>query len=126
LLLAAYLNNPMPANIIIYHYPRCRKSRAALEYLQQKGFAHRVRNYFEDRFTEKELEDVLMRLNKKPHELIRIKEVDYLVRYRNKHFSDYEWMRILIEYPNLIRRPIIVSGLKAMIGEKMEDVTAFL
>ena len=108
--------------VTFYHHSRCRKSRAGLELLQQKGIEIKVREYFKEPFSEKELEDLLMFLNKKPVEIIRTKEYDFITKFRNKDFSDYEWIRILIEYPNLIRRPIIVRGLKAVIGENTEEI----
>jgi arsenate reductase (glutaredoxin) len=108
--------------ITIYHNPLCRKSRAGLELIKQKGLELNVREYYKERFTEKELEDVLMRLNIKPFNIVRIKERDYLTKFRNKSFTDSEWIKILIEYPNLIRRPIVVKGLKAVIGENIEEI----
>jgi arsenate reductase (glutaredoxin) len=113
----------MASNMVtIYHNTRCRRSRAGLELLQQKGLEIKIREYVKERFTEKELEDVLMRLNKKPFDIVRIKEHDYLTKFRNKNFTDLEWIKILIEYPNLIRRPIVVRGLKAVIGENIEEI----
>jgi|WetSurMetagenome_2_1015567.scaffolds.fasta_scaffold97564_2 arsenate reductase (glutaredoxin) len=112
-------------SVIVYHYPKCRRSRAGLELLQKKGFDIKIREYFKAPFTEKELEDVLMRLNKKPIELVRTKEHDFLTKFRNKVFTDREWIMILIENPHLIRRPIIVKGLRAIIGEKPEDFENF-
>jgi arsenate reductase (glutaredoxin) len=108
--------------ITIYHYSMCRKSRAGLEFLQQKGLDFKIREYYKEPFTEKELEDVLMRLNKKPFNIVRTKEHDYITKFRHKDFTDVEWIKILIEYPNLIRRPIVVKGLKAVIGENIEDI----
>jgi arsenate reductase (glutaredoxin) len=108
--------------ITIYHHPRCRKSRAGLEWLQQKGVELKVREYFKERFTEKEMEDVLMRLNKRPFDIVRTKERDYLTKFRNRSFTDIEWIKILIEYPHLIRRPIVVKGLKAVVGENIEEI----
>jgi arsenate reductase (glutaredoxin) len=117
----------MPVNsIIVYHYPKCRRSRAGLELLQNKGFEIKIREYFKVPFTEKELEDVLMRLNKKPFEIVRTKEHDFLTKYRNKDFTDREWILILIENPHLIRRLIVIKGLKAAICEKIEDLEDFL
>jgi arsenate reductase (glutaredoxin) len=109
--------------ITIYHHPLCHKSRAGLALLKQKGLEFKIREYYKKPFTEKELEDVLMRLNKKPIDIVRTKEPDFRKKFRNKNFTDVEWIKILIEYPNLIRRPIVVKGLKAVIGENIEEIT---
>jgi arsenate reductase (glutaredoxin) len=112
--------------ITIYHFTSCRKSQAGIAFLRQKELKFSIRDYIKTPFTEEEMQDLLVRLNKKPVDLIRIKEKDFIVRFRNKHFEDHEWIRILIEYPRLIRRPIVVSGLKAVIGEDIEAIAALL
>lgn len=108
--------------ITIYHYPKCRKSRAGLDLLQKKNLNIEIREYFKEPFTQEELENVLMRLHKKPFDIIRLKENDFTTKFRNKKFTDTEWIKILIEYPHLIRRPIIIKGLKGVIGEKIEEI----
>ena len=54
----------------IYHNPRCKKSRAGLQYVNEKKMEHQVREYLKEPLTEEELGRLLMKLHKKPFEMI--------------------------------------------------------
>ena len=82
----------------------CAKSRAGLEYLQNKGISVQVIQYLKSPFTETELEAVLMKLNKLPQEIIRTQEPDFKKKFKNKKFTDSEWIKILIQNPKLIQK----------------------
>lgn len=103
--------------IRIYHNPRCRKSRAGLQYLRDRGVEFEVVDYMKDLLTEKELERLLVKLNLKPEEIIRKQEEYYRHNLRAKTFHDHEWIRILVENPKLIQRPIVEREYKAVIGD---------
>ena len=111
----------------IYHNTRCRKSRAGLQYLVDKGINPEIIDYLKDQaFTEKSLKDVLKKLNLKPQDILRTQEPDYKQNFKGKTFSDDEWIKILIENPKLIRRPIVVNGDKAVLGDIVEHIDALL
>ena len=52
--------------ITIYHNPKCRKSRAGLDYLKEKGIPHEVVEYLKTPFSRAVLKDILMKLNISP------------------------------------------------------------
>jgi arsenate reductase len=106
----------------IYHNPRCKKSRAGLQYLQEKGIEPQVVDYIKNPVGEEELKDVLTRLNRKPREIIRTQEAIYKSDFKGKQFTDDEWVKILAEHPKLIQRPIVVKGYKAVIGDPVENI----
>lgn len=108
--------------ITIYHNPRCKKSRAGLEYLKQQDADIRIIDYFKHPLTEAGLADLLIKLNKKPHEIVRTQEPVYKKELKGKQFEDHEWIRILVENPKLIQRPIIVKQYKAVIGDPVENI----
>jgi len=110
----------------IYHNPRCAKSRAGLKYLQDKGLEPEIRLYLKEEFTESELADVLMRMNKAPQEIIRTQEKIYKTDFKGKNFNRDEWIKILIEYPKLIQRPIVVSKHKAIVADPAENMEAIM
>lgn len=111
----------------IYHNTRCKKSRGGLQYLEQKGIKPEIIEYLkDDPFTEKSLSDVIQKLGIKPQELIRTQEAIYKQKYKGKEFSDKEWIKILVENPKLIRRPIIVKGDQAVVGDIVEHIDALL
>ena len=101
----------------IYHNPRCRKSRAGLEYLQSKTKDFKVIDYLKNPLSIEEFKTLLMKLNSKPIEMVRIQEEYFKKELKVKKFTDEEWVKIMVENPKLIKRPIIVKGNKAVWGD---------
>jgi arsenate reductase len=112
--------------IRIYHNPRCRKSRAGLKHLQEKGIDFEVVEYLKNPLTEKELETLLVKLNLKPEGIVRKQEEYYKKNLKGKQFNDHEWIRILSENPKLIMRPIVERDYKAVIGDPVDNIETFL
>ncbi len=110
----------------IYHNSRCKKSRAGLEYLREKGIEPEIIEYLKSPLGEDELKDLLVRLNKKPTEMIRTQEAIYKSDFKGKNFTDDEWVKIMVEHPKLIKRPIVVKGPKAVWGDPAEEIGALL
>lgn len=114
------------ATIEIYHNNRCSKSRCALEYLNQQGVEVVVKDYLKNPPTKKELKDVLAKLGIKPLDLIRKKESLFVEKYKDKKFTDAEWLQILVENPVLIERPIVIDGYGAIIARPHDLLEVFL
>ncbi len=110
----------------IYHNPRCRKSRAALDFIKLKGLETEVIEYIKNPLSEKQLNLLLVKLNLKPQQIIRTQEEVYKKRFKGKNFGDEEWVKILTEFPNLIQRPIIEKDHSAIIGDPVENLKTFL
>jgi arsenate reductase (glutaredoxin) len=108
--------------IKIYHNPRCKKSRAGLQHLKEKGVEFEIVEYLKNPITEKELKDILMKLNKKPQDMIRTQEAEYKQNFKGKNFTDDEWIKIMIENPKLIKRPIVVKDNKAVWADPPENI----
>jgi len=108
----------------IYHNPRCKKSRAGLQYLQSKTDDIKIVEYLKNPLTAEELKKLLMQLNKRPQEMIRTQETVYKQNFKGKNFTDEEWIKIMIENPKLIKRPIVVKGNKAVWGDPAEEIDA--
>lgn len=78
----------------IYHNPRCKKSRAGLQYLQEKNIEHTIVLYLKDEaFTEEKLKQVLKKLGKKPTEMIRTQEKEYKSNFKGKELTDEQWIK---------------------------------
>ena len=110
----------------IYHNPRCKKSRAGLQYLQEKGIEPEIIEYLKDPISVEDLKDLLVRLHKKPTEIIRTQEAVYKSDFKGRQFTDDEWIKIMIENPKLIHRPIVVKGPKAVIGDPATEIDVLL
>lgn len=111
----------------IYHNNRCRKSRGGLQYLEEKGIKPEIIEYLkDDPFTVDSLANLIIKLRIKPQELIRAQELDYKQNYKGKEFSDKEWIKIMVDNPKLIRRPIIEKEDRAALGDIVEHIDALL
>ena len=109
--------------IKIYHNTRCKKSRAGLQYVQEHTNDLEVVEYLKNPINEGVLKDLLMKLNLKPHDMVRTQEAIYKSNFRGKNFTDDEWVKIMIENPKLIKRPIVVKGNKAVWGDPAENLS---
>lgn len=112
--------------ITIYHNPKCKKSRAGLAYLKEKVQEFTVVEYMKDPLSREVLKDILMKMNISPKELIRTQEDVYKSDFEGKQFNDEEWIDILLEYPRLIKRPIVVKGYRAVIAQPPEEIDKLL
>jgi arsenate reductase len=112
--------------IKIYHNPRCRKSRETLEIIRQKGYEPEIIEYLLTPPSESELKDMLQKMNKKPEDIIRKGEDIFKSEFKGNTYKDEEWIKILIENPKLIERPIVVNGDKVALGRPPENVKNIL
>ena len=106
----------------IYHNPRCAKSRAGLAYLKEKEAEFQVREYLKDPLTEAELSALIMKLHVKPAELVRTQEELYKKELKGLKLNDEEWIKVLLENPKLIHRPIVEGKYKAVLGNPVENI----
>jgi len=111
--------------ITIYHNPRCSKSRLGLQFLTEKGINPNVVEYLDVPFTEKSLKELINKLQIKPIDLIRKQEDDFKP-YKGKNMSDDELISLMVKYPKLIERPIVVNGNKAVIARPTENICNIL
>ena len=107
---------------IIYHNPRCTKSRQGLALLSEEGIDPKIREYLKEEISEKELKKVIELLGIKAVELVRKTEADYKENFKGKELNDAEWIKAMVKFPKLIQRPIVVKGNKAVIGRPTEKI----
>ncbi len=102
--------------ITIYHNPRCGKSRVALAAIKAKNMPYQVVEYLKDTPTVADLTQLIAKLGISPTQLIRTKESVYQAQFKDKDFTDEQWIEILHQYPILIERPIVVLDACAVIA----------
>ena len=112
--------------ITIYHNSRCSKSRAGIEYLENKGKEFEVVKYLDENLTENQLKDLIKKLGIKPIELVRKNEAIWKENYKDQNLSDAEIIKAMVENPKLIERPIVVNGDKAVIARPTEKIDEIL
>lgn len=108
--------------MVIYHNPRCGKSRAALQYLQNKGIQPEIRLYLTDNPDEDEIRKLLEKLRIPAEAIVRKNEQIYKEHYGNKILTNDEYIDALVKYPVLIQRPIIIMDDKALVCRTEESL----
>ena len=111
--------------IKIYHNPRCGKSREALQYLEEKNLDHTVVKYMDEPLTFNQLEELLDMLGMFPFELIRQNEQIWKDEFSEKDMDDNELIYLMVEYPQLMQRPIVVNGEQAVVARpanRIDDI----
>ena len=112
--------------IIIYHNPRCRKSREALAYLTEKNINTTLVFYLKNPFTFSSLKSLIKKIGCKPITLVRTEEVLWKSTYKNKTLNDNALINLLVENPKLIQRPIVATDKSAVIARPIENLIHFL
>ena len=104
-------------SFIIYHNPRCSKSREALHILYDNSCKVTIVEYLVKTLGFFELKNIIKFLKLTPRDVIRKKEKLYIeLKLDNPNLSDKDLIAIMVKHPILIERPIIVNGEKAVIG----------
>ena len=118
----------MSKNVVVYHNPRCSKSRAAVSLLQEKGIDFTEVHYLEIPISACEVEGLARALGLKPLEFMRTGEKSFreLGLSKKDERPDSEWFQIMAENPILIERPIVLKGGQARIGRPTEQILEVL
>ncbi len=115
------------ATFTIYHNPRCSKSRQTLEILTQKGIEPEIVEYLKTPPSKKELKSILKALNIKPQDIMRKSEADYKESgLDNPKLTESQQIDLMLNYPKVIERPIVVCGDKAVIGRPPENALSLI
>jgi len=110
---------------IIWHNPRCSKSRQTLAILEEAGLQPAIVRYLEDSPTEAELRAALKLLGVGPKEIIRESEAVYK-ELGLRGATDDALIAAMAAHPILIERPVVFHKGKAALGRPPESVLDIL
>lgn len=111
--------------IVIYHNPKCQKSREVLEILKKSGKEFKIREYLKEPLSEVELRELLKKLQLSPIQLIRQKESIWKDDFKGLNLSDGELISLMAKHPKLIERPVVEDKNKAVIGRPASKIDKF-
>jgi arsenate reductase len=109
------------SKVIIYHNPKCSKSRETLELLEGKGVNIEIREYLVSGLQTQDIKLISDTLNLPIIDFIRKKEEEYKV-------LSIDWTDMnqatdaLINNPKILERPIVIKGTRAIIGRPPENI----
>jgi len=112
--------------VTIYHNPRCSKSRQTLALIEEQGISPDIIEYLKSPPSEAELDRILTLLGKEPAELMRKGEDEYKQHFKGRELSRAEAISLMVQYPKVIERPVVVNGDRAAVGRPPESVLEIL
>jgi arsenate reductase len=117
----------MSDTIKIYQKPTCSKCRETLGILRECGVEFESVNYYETPLSVEELRGLISKLGVSPRDLLRKGEQAYRdLGLGKRDVPDDELIRLMVENPDLMQRPIVVRGDKAVLARPPENVEELL
>ena len=115
------------SSLVVYEKPTCTTCRKLVKLLKENGVEFERLNYFIDPIPKRKLKELLKKMGMKPRELLRKREKRYKeMGLKDPALTDKEIFDALVEFPELIERPIIEKGEKAVLGRPVERVLELL
>ena len=117
----------MKDTITVYEKPTCTKCREMDRFLRESGVDFKQVNYYLEPLDEQRLRGLIEKMGIKPRELLRTSESIYRdLELANKELSDDEIISLMVKHPDLMQRPIVERGDRAVLGRPTENVKPLL
>lgn len=110
---------------VIYHNPRCSKSRQTLELLRENNVEPEIVEYLKTPPSSAELKEILGMLGMSAGEVLRKKETRD-AGIDPSSLSEDELIAAIVANPSVLERPIVVKDGKAAMGRPPENVLDIL
>jgi len=109
--------------IIVYEKPTCTTCRKTVKLLIEKGYDFDRINYYVKPFTKNKLKTLLKKMRLQPSELLRKNESAYKeLDMKNKIYTESELLEKMIANHDLVQRPIVEIGDKAVLARPIEKI----
>jgi arsenate reductase (glutaredoxin) len=113
--------------IVIYQKPTCTTCRQVYNALKEGGVDFEAVDYYTDPIPKGKLKELLRKLGMTPRELLRTKEPIYkTLGIGDRELSDAELLDLMAANPDLIQRPIVERGSRAILARPAERIREFL
>jgi len=117
----------MDDRITVYEKPTCTKCREADRLLRESGYDYEKVNYYLEPIGEAKLRELIGKMGIAPRELLRTGEAIYKeLGLGRRELTDDEIIRLMAEHPDLIQRPIVERGDRAVLGRPTEKIRELL
>ena len=115
------------SDLTLFHNPKCSTSRHALAEVEAVGADAEVVQYLKQPLDHDQLVELMGRLEDPPADLVRKDAFFKDLGLDAADYTDVESVAtLLVEYPRLMQRPVLVQGNRAIIGRPKDRVSAFL
>ena len=115
----------MREKITIFQKPACSKCRGTLAILDESGQDYESVNYYETPLTVDKLRELIQKLNLSARDVLR-KDESAASGLDLNAISDDDLIKLMIDNPDLMQRPIVVRGNEARICRPPDNVRDLL
>jgi arsenate reductase len=113
--------------ITVYQKPTCTTCRQVHAALRDAGVDFDAVDYYTDPISKTKLKELLRKMNMSARELLRTKEEIYrTLRLGERDLTDDEIVDLMVKHPDLIQRPIVEKGARAILARPAERLKAIL
>lgn len=113
--------------IVIYQKPTCTTCRQVYAALKASGVDFESVDYYLEPIPKTKLKDLLRKMGMKPRDLLRTKEAVYKeLKLGERELSDGELIDLMVAHPDLIQRPIVEKGARAVLARPAERLREIL
>ncbi|HEY5040226.1 MAG TPA: ArsC/Spx/MgsR family protein [bacterium] len=113
--------------ITVYQKPTCTTCRQVYNTLKESGVDFDAVNYYIEPIPKLKLKELLIKMNMKAKDLLRSKEAIYKeLKLGEKDRSEDELIDLMVKHPDLIQRPIVEKGSKAILARPAERLKEIL
>jgi arsenate reductase len=113
--------------ITVYQKPTCTTCRQVYQALKESGVEMEAVNYYIEPLSEAKLKELVKKMGMKASELLRKKEGIYKqLKLSEKELSDDEAVKLMVRHPDLMQRPIVEKGNKAILARPAERLKEIL
>ncbi|HET6273813.1 MAG TPA: ArsC/Spx/MgsR family protein [Bacteroidota bacterium] len=115
------------AKITIYQKPTCTTCRQTMTILKEAGVDYDAVNYYIDPIPRKKLKELITKMKVSARGVLRTKEPIYRkLRLAERELSEDALLNLLVQYPDLLQRPIVEKGNKAILARPAERIREIL
>ena len=120
------MKNLMP-RLTIYQKPSCTTCRQVYDVLIESDVDFKAVNYYIQPLSKTKLKELLKKMGISARELLRTKEPIFReLNLAQKQLTDDEIVDLMVKYPDLIQRPIVERGSKAILARPAERIKEIL
>lgn len=116
----------MKNNITVYEKPTCTTCRKLNKLFEANGVDWKKVNYFIEPFTEKKLAALLKKTGMRPYDVLRRAEPDFKRTGITADSKDKDVIAAMVKFPNIIQRPIVEVGNKAVLARPIENALSLI
>ena len=115
------------ATITIYQKPACTTCRQVYTALKESGADFDSVNYYVEPISKAKLKELLKKMGIPAVELIRKNEnIFRKLKFDEKKYSEDEIIDLMVKHPDLIQRPIVEKGSRAILARPAERLKQIL